>query len=93
MITSNPFVTSCRRKVKAVQSLSKMSQKTAAVTHRRHSTKSEWFNISDTVMKLCSGNSNGSIAVVNRCSDNDQIAKRDSKLKSFSVRKAKAEEE
>ena len=63
--------------MKTGQSLSKMSKPTAFHT-KGTAQVSEWLNISDTAKKQ---------------GDNDQIAKRDSKLKFISVRKAKTEEE
>jgi len=47
----NPFITSCSRKVKAGQSLNKMSNPTAL--HIEGTAEvSEWFNVSDTAKKL-----------------------------------------
>jgi len=59
----NLTVISCWRKVKARQSLSKMSKPTALYT-KGTAQISEWFNISDTAQKLYYGQGNSGIAVV-----------------------------
>ena len=61
-ITQNTFVNSCWRKVRAGQSLSKMSTPTAL--HVKGTAQvSEWFNISDTAKKLYKSKSNSGITV------------------------------